>query len=75
MHWPGYTDEIVEFPLSRMNWVCVCDVSCGQVFTDSISVTEVYEVGSCAQMHAVCGCECYMNSEQPKVVGAGTFSE
>ena len=31
-----------------------------------------YEVVSCDQMYAVGSCECTMNNEQPKVVGAGT---
>jgi len=42
------------------------------VFTDSISITKANEVVCCAEMYAVRGCECQMNNEQPKIVGAGT---
>ena len=31
-----------------------------------------YGAASCAQMYAVHGCECQMNNEQTKAVGAGT---
>ena len=58
MHLPGYMDETAELPLSHMNWFSVCDVSCGQVFTDSICITKAYEVLSFAKMYTVCGCEC-----------------
>ena len=52
----------------------LCDVKCGQVFTDSICITKAWEAVSCGQVCAVRGCECQMNNEQPKVVVTGTQS-
>ena len=43
----------------------------------SLSICDLmfaYEAVSCGQMYAVRCCECKMNNEQPKVVGAGTKS-
>ena len=43
----------------------------------SLSICDLmfaYEVVSCGQMCAVRCCECWMNNERPKVVGAGTKS-
>jgi len=51
-------NETVEFPLPHMNWFSVCDVSYGQVFTDSICITKAHEAVSCTEMYAVRGCEC-----------------
>jgi len=42
------------------------------VFTVGICITVAYEAVSCAEMYAVRVCECQMNNEQPKAVGAGT---
>jgi len=58
VHLLGCMNETAELPLPHMNWFSVCDVSCGQLFTDSICITKAYEVVSCGQMYAVCGCEC-----------------
>ena len=41
----------------HLNWLFVCDVSCRQVLSDLICITEAYEVVSCAEMYAVRGRE------------------
>ena len=55
-----------------MNWFSVCDVSCGQVFTLGIRITKVYEVVSCAQMYAVCGCVVLDEQRSTTSCGTGT---
>ena len=71
VHLPGYMNETAELPLPHELVLCLRR-HLWQLLTVGICVTVAYEAVSCTEMYAVRSCECEMNNEQTKGVGAGT---